>query len=292
MDLDGVLLINKEVGRTSFETVALVKKRLEARKAGHAGTLDKSASGLLVVCVNGATAVQDILMGQFKRYRGTVRFGIETDTLDCYGRVIRTGPAGGFTDEELLPVLRSFQGIIEQVPPQFSAIHRDGKRLYRRALSGEQVTAQPRQVEIRDITLVSNDQTSIVIEVVASKGTYIRSLARDVASSLGTCGYLAQLHRFSVGSFSVDQAVRIDEVDGKTPLIPLQEAMSDFPQMEIKAEMVQRVCNGMPAWRVLRDVQECALPDAEYLCLTHDRSLVALVRLKPKPGYLRVFCTA
>jgi tRNA pseudouridine55 synthase len=251
VDLDGVLLINKNVGRTSFETVNQVKKRLGARKAGHAGTLDKSASGLLLVCLNGATSVQELLMGQFKRYRGTVRFGIETETLDRYGRVVTTGVAGCFSDMELQEVLRGFRGSITQVPPQFSAIHQDGERLYRKALRGEQVPVRPRAVEIREITLVQNIPGGAVIEVVASKGTYVRSLARDIAAALGTCGYLSQLHRLSVGPFSVEQAVRIDEIDEGAPVIPLHDALHMYPHLELSPETVVRVRNGMPVHHLL-----------------------------------------
>jgi tRNA pseudouridine55 synthase len=289
VDLNGVLLINKDVGWTSFETVNQVKKRLGARKAGHAGTLDKSASGLLLVCVNGATAVQELLMGQFKRYRGTVRFGIETDTLDRYGSVVTTGVPGFFSGMELLEVLGRFRGIITQEPPRFSALHQEGKRLYRMALRGEQVSVKPRNVEIREIRLVENMPGGAVIEVVASKGTYVRSLARDIAAALGTCGYLSQLHRLSVGPFSVEQALHVDEIDERVPIIPLRDALRAYPHLELTVEAAVRVRNGMPVWRVLEKAPPSSVPSDGYLCLSHQGSLIAVVRMKPKPRYLRVF---
>jgi tRNA pseudouridine55 synthase len=288
VDLDGVLLINKIVGRTSFETLRQVKRRVGARKAGHAGTLDKSASGLLVVCLNGATAIQDLLMGQYKRYRGRIRFGFETDTLDGYGRIVKSGVAGGFTEKRLLEVLEAFRGTISQVVPEFSALHRGGERLYRRALAGERVAPPSRTVEIRELSLLGSNSSSVEIEVVASKGTYVRSLARDIAQSLGTCGYLSGLHRVSVGSFTVEEALDVDELCETTPLISMLDALHLYPRVEVQAETVPRIRNGMPARRIVEQYGKGG-SDAEYVCITHRSSLVAVVRLKPEPGYLRVF---
>jgi tRNA pseudouridine55 synthase len=288
VDLDGILLIDKEVGRTSFETVRLVKKRIGAHKAGHAGTLDKSASGLLIVCVNRATAIQNLLMGHLKKYCGTMRFGIETDTLDRYGQVVRSGSPGSYSDDEIRAVLNDFRGNIEQVPPVYSALHRNGKRLYRRVLNGEVPEVQPRTVEIREISLVRNGGSEVVIEVVASRGTYVRSLVRDIAFSLGTCGYLAELRRVSIGSFSINGAVTADEVTESTPLVSMLEALNDIPQIEVGEDMVSPIMNGAPAWKVLKDLGR-KLPQSEYICLIHGTRLLAIVQMKPKPGYLKVF---
>jgi tRNA pseudouridine55 synthase len=288
VDLDGILLINKEAGRTSFDTVQLVKKRLGVRKAGHSGTLDKFASGLLIVCVNRATAIQSLLMEHFKGYRGTIRFGIQTDTLDRYGSIAVTGNSGPYGDEEILGVLARFAGQIEQIPPVYSALHQGGKRLYKRALAGEEVVSNPRPVEIRSISLLSNEGSSIGMEVFASRGTYIRSLARDVAASLGTCGYLTELCRISIGSFSVEDARAVDEIDASTPLIPISRALSDFPQFPVESDLVTLIHNGVPVKQVLKRLQ-AGSTSADYLCLTQNDSIVAVVRVKPKPGYFKVF---
>ena len=218
MALDGILPINKEVGRTSFETVQLVRKRIGARKAGHTGTLDKAASGLLLICLNRATSIQGLLMDHFKRYRGTISFGVETDTLDRDGLVVRSGSAGVFSTVRIKKALDQFKGKILQVPPVYSALHKDGERMHRLARSGKAVSVEPREVEIRDLKLLKNNGSSICIDVTVSRGTYIRSLARDIANSLGTCGYLSDLHRLCIGSFSVEQALYADEVDESTPL--------------------------------------------------------------------------
>jgi len=286
--LDGVLPINKEVGRTSFETVQLVRKRIGARKAGHTGTLDKSASGLLLICVNRATSIQGLLMDHFKQYRGTVRFGIETDTLDSYGHVVRSGSTGVFSNVRIKKVLDVFKGKILQVPPVYSALHQHGERMHRLARSGKLVQAEPREVEIKDLKLLKNNGSSICIDVTASRGTYVRSLARDIANSLGTCGYLADLHRLRIGSFSVKHAITAEDVDESTPLLSMVEALRDFPQAEIGEESASLVRNGVPAPKILQGLGE-ELPRSGFLCLVHGDQLVAIVELKKKPGYFKVF---
>jgi tRNA pseudouridine55 synthase len=288
VDIDGILLINKEVGRTSFETVQLVRKRIGARKAGHTGTLDKSASGLLLICVNRATAIQNLLMGHFKQYRGTVRFGVETDTLDRYGHIVRSGSPGIFSDAQIQGVFGGFRGKIQQVPPVYSALHKNGERLYHLARSGIPAHARPREVEIKNLTLLKNGGSFIHIEVTASRGTYIRSLAHDIADSLGTCGYLAELHRFRIGSFSVENAITADEVNESTPLLSMPEALHDFPQVEVGVERASRVLHGVPAWQILKELGQ-ELPQSEHLCLVNSGQLVAIVEQKPKPGYFKVF---
>jgi tRNA pseudouridine55 synthase len=288
VDLDGILLINKEVGRTSFETVQLVKGKIGVKKAGHTGTLDKSASGLLLVCVNRATSIQGLLTNQFKRYQGTVRFGVETDTLDNDGHTLYTGPAGRFSTARIRGVLKEFQGKILQIPPLYSAIHKDGERMHRLARSGRTVHVEPREVEIKELKLLQNSASSIRIDATVSSGTYIRSLARDIAASLGTCGYLSQLHRMSIGSFSVEQSSVVDDIDESTPLLSMVDALGDFPQLEIDDERTQLVRNGVPVTRVLHDM-EGKLPHTGNLCLVNAHRLVAIVEMKQNPVYVKVF---
>jgi tRNA pseudouridine55 synthase len=288
VDISGILLVDKDVGRTSFETVKLVKRKLHAHKAGHAGTLDKSASGLLILCINRATSVQQLVMGQFKKYRATIRFGIQTDTLDRYGHVVETGPLCFFSEKEIRDVLTKLTGRITQIPPVYSALHQNGKRLYRRALNGERVEVNPREVEIRDITLIHQMQGGIVVEVDASKGTYIRSLARDIASQLGTCGYVGELRRISIGSFSVDDAFRVDEIDQNAQLIPLHRALDHIPQLHIERECIPMIYNGVPVCQVLKKSINSPL-EGSYLRLVHREHLLAIVKLGKTPTYFKVF---
>lgn len=259
MDLDGILLIDKRVGYTSFETVERVRKKICARKAGHTGTLDKAASGLLIVCINRGTVVQQLFTSEFKVYRAEIVFGLETDTLDRYGRIIRTGTVRCFKNGEIESVLGQFKGRGFQIPPEFSAIHLHGKRLYRKVLNGERVEIAPREIEIENIVLMRNMGSGIRIEVCASKGTYIRALSRDIASNLGTCGYVAYLRRIKIGPFSVDQALSPDEVTPSTSIIPLDEAIKHLPYIELGQEFAPFVLRGLPLRKILKKSVDCTL---------------------------------
>jgi len=250
--VDGVLLLDKEEGMTSFEAVRKVRGKLGIKKAGHAGTLDKAASGLLLVCINGATAVQNILMGNSKRYRAVVQLGTETDTLDRYGRITRKEAVPALTTEKIERTLDGFRGRILQTPPLFSAIHHEGERLYKRALKGERPPVRPREVVIHELMLAGFTDDTIEIEVYASKGTYVRSLGRDIAGSLDTCGSLLTLRRLQIGIFSVADAVRLPEIDGPGAVIPLAKALSYLPAVEVGEKEASMVLNGIPPGRALR----------------------------------------
>ena len=288
MDLDGILLVDKKEGHTSFETVQKARRILSVKKAGHAGTLDKFASGLLIVCLGRATSVQDIFMSGFKRYRATIRLGEETDTLDTYGRVVRTLEARVYTDGEISKVLSSFRGKTLQVPPQFSAIHVKGKRSYLRKLGGEDVELTPREIEVMEIDLAENAGRDVTFEVHASKGTYVRSLARDIAVALGTCGHLTRLRRLTIGSLSVDDAVSVDELEGPERVIGLGDALSALPSVEVEEEKALRIENGFPLERVFEGSELVGI-DHRFVRVLSGGQIIALIEKKEKPCYFKVF---
>lgn len=288
MDLDGIIIIDKDEGLTSFEVVRKVKSRLKAKKAGHAGTLDKAASGILIMCINRATVVQSILMNHFKRYRATILLGIETDTLDRYGKVVKTAKVNRYSNDKINRVLKGFTGKIKQRPPAFSAIHQNGERLYKRALKGEKLDPKPRDIEIRELVLLENKENKITIEVFASKGTYIRSLARDIAFSLGTCGHLAQLRRLEVGPFSVQGAVKMDEVSDYTCLIPLNEALNYIPLIEVTGEEALMVQNGVPPEKIFLEKKLLSLEE-RYFRLVFHAKLIAIIEKGHTLRYYKVF---
>ena len=288
MDLDGILLIDKDKGVTSFEAVRKVKSLLNAKKAGHTGTLDKAASGLLIVCINRATAIQELFMGKFKRYRATVLFGTETDTLDRYGKIIKKETVHGFSDREINNVLMGFLGKTKQVPPYFSAIHKDGKRLYKRALSGEKISIDPREIEIKELNLLKNEKQSITFEVLASKGTYIRSLGLDIAHSLGTFGHLTCLRRLAIGYFSVANAVKIAEIREDTDVIPMNEALADIPHIRVDSEKAYKVYNGVLPIKIFTEKVWQSL-DAGYYRVVFEDKLIALIEKREKLSYFKVF---
>lgn len=288
MALDGIILVDKDEGMTSFEVVQKVKNRLGAQKAGHAGTLDKAASGLLIVCINLATSVQNILMSNPKRYRATVQLGAETDTLDRYGNITKRKKVGAVSTSEIERVLKRYTGEILQRPPLFSAIHHNGERLYRKALKGEKPPVNPRKVIINELKLIDRGSTELTIEVYASKGTYVRSLARDIAYDLGTCGYLSALRRIEVGPFSLSDAVQLSDVSGSGAIIPLANALEYLPWVEVEDEQALMVLNGVPVRKVLTSVDIRFGSERFFRVISHKR-LLAIIEKSDSIRYFRVF---
>ncbi|MFW6138883.1 MAG: tRNA pseudouridine(55) synthase TruB [Spirochaetota bacterium] len=285
---DGVVLVDKEEGITSFQVVKKVKKRLGVSKAGHAGTLDKAATGLLVICINRATSIQELLMRGDKRYLACIGLGVQTDTLDRYGKIIKKAPVPPISDPQLDKVLEKFKGKIKQVPPAYSAIHQNGQRMYQRALKGEQLDISPRMVEIKEIRVVDRQHNRISMDTVVSKGTYLRSLARDLAHSLGTCGYLSGLRRISSGHFSVERACKLHQIDNFTPLINVNEALSFLPRIEVNNQAAQRISKGTPPSKVFEEGGPIISMRGCIRIVCNGR-LIAVVKNNGDLTYLRVF---
>ena len=226
--LDGVLLLDKPVGLSSNHALQRARRCLDAAKAGHTGTLDPFATGLLVCCMGRATKISGAMLDADKAYRATLQFGEETDSGDLTGNVVARAPDGFAVDEaSLRDALSRFQGIIEQVPPMYSALKRDGKPLYEYARQGIELERPARQVTIRRIDLLSLSGTQAEIDVACSKGTYIRTLAQDIGRVLGCHAHLAALRRTHVGPFSLDRAVTLEALqampDPKQALLALTE---------------------------------------------------------------------
>ena len=285
MDLDGIVLLDKKPGLTSFEAVKIIKRLLGLKKAGHAGTLDKFATGLLIICLNGATVLQNIFMEGEKVYRAVVKFGKQTDTLDPYGRIIKESSVKRFTKTEIMKALNIFIGDIEQYPPLYSAIRINGKRLYKRVLSGEEVDVSPRKVHIYWIKLIGIYEDYIIIETKVSKGTYIRSLARDIAEELGTVGYCESLRRLSVGNFNVNQAAEIDNISLEN-VIPTEKSLSFLPYIQIDEHTARKVSNGLRADKVFKD----RLPKvrSKYIRILYEDKLIAILENSKKLKYFKV----
>jgi tRNA pseudouridine55 synthase len=210
--VNGVLVLDKPEGITSFAAVDRVKRILKVKKAGHCGTLDPIASGVLVVCLNQATRVAELLIGQRKRYRFTLRLGAETDTLDRAGEVVQEyeGPPVDFGQVEA--ALEPFRGSFEQQVPRYAAVKVDGRRLYKWTREGVEMERPSRGVEIRELELLDYRWPEARLEVLCSKGTYIRQLASDIGARLGCGAYVSELQRLASGSFTLEQAVTLDEL--------------------------------------------------------------------------------
>lgn len=197
-----LLLQDKKEGVTSFDSLRELKKKYKGEKIGHSGTLDKAASGLMLVMIGGATKLNPLFSNFDKRYTASILFGEERDTLDRYGSVIATSSYIP-TLSEIEKILPSFIGKIKQKPPLYSALHKDGERLYKIARNGKDVDIDERDVEIYDLNILSYEKSLLILDCRVSKGTYIRSLSRDLALSLNTRGSLLALRRTEIGSYTL-----------------------------------------------------------------------------------------
>ena len=227
--LDGVLLLDKPVGLSSNHALQRAKRAMDAAKAGHTGTLDPFATGLLVCCMGRATKIAGAMLDADKTYHATLQFGAETDSGDLTGHVVSQAVAdfSGVDEAALREVLTRFLGTTEQIPPMYSALKRDGKPLYEYARAGIELDRPPRQITIHRIELLSCSGMQAEIDVACSKGTYIRTLAQDIGRALGCFAHLAALRRTQVGPFSLDRAVTLDALqampDPKQTLLALNE---------------------------------------------------------------------
>ncbi len=208
----GYIVIDKPAGWTSHDVVAKVRRIVNERRVGHAGTLDPAATGVLPIAVGLATRTIEYLAAADKSYRATIRFGITTDSADAEGDVIATADASHLTLQTIEPALDHFRGEMSQVPPMHSAIKVNGQRLYDLARKGESIDVAPRPVTISRLDIIDWSQPDLVVDVTCSKGTYIRSLARDIGEALGTGAHLAALRRTRTGPFTLADAMSLDEL--------------------------------------------------------------------------------
>jgi tRNA pseudouridine55 synthase len=248
--MDGILLIDKPAGITSSEVVRRIKAMVKPARVGHLGTLDPFATGLLPILTGEATKLAPFLEGGEKEYEGIIRLGVETDTLDPTGQIVRTAEVAELDDRRLEEIASSFTGEIEQIPPAFSAIKRGGVPLYKLARRGVEVRPSPRRVTIHRLRLEKVDANSIRFSLACSAGTYIRALARDIGIALGTAAHLLELRRLKSGSFSLDDAVPLDDTlaalktGAAVRLIGLREALAAMPETEVDASAETRLRNG------------------------------------------------
>lgn len=242
----GVLLIDKPAGLTSHDVVNRVRRSFGTRRVGHAGTLDPLATGLLVVAVGPATRFLQYLPLEPKVYEGTFRFGEATNTYDAEGEPVEVGPVPDDLPGAIQDALTGFSGLIQQLPPLYSAVKVNGKPLYRYARAGDEAPKrEPRTVHIGAFELLSLDGRDATFRIVCSGGTYIRSLANDLGQAIGCGAYLTKLVRTGVGRFRLDQARQLESA---TPddLLPLHEALPPMPLLPLDAQQTAAVREGRP----------------------------------------------
>jgi tRNA pseudouridine55 synthase len=249
--LSGIVNVDKPPGVTSHDVVDAVRRVAGQRKVGHAGTLDPMATGVLLVCLGQATRVAEYLMDGTKKYRATIVLGATTDTYDADGDVVDQGGRTDWQQAEIEAALAAFVGQIEQVPPMYSAIKRDGEPLYKLARQGKTVERPPRQVEIDEIELLDWAPPSMIVQVTCSPGTYIRSLAHDLGQRLGSGAYLAALVRLASGRFILEDAVSLERLEEAFEhghedryLLPVDEALLDWPALIVGTHDAQRIVQG------------------------------------------------
>ena len=244
--IDGALLLDKPTGITSNRALQEAKKAFGAKKAGHAGTLDPLASGLLIVLFGEATKFAGPLLDDDKEYLATLKLGEKTSTGDAEGEVIdRKEPR--VKDSDLGPVLRRFTGEIEQVPPMHSALKRGGVPLYALAREGRTVAREARRIRVTELEGIELQPPYLKLRVRCSKGTYVRTLAEDIGEALGTCAHLAALRRTGSGRWRVEDAVALDSLSSASRmkhLVPLPALLGDLPRAELDAAQEARFRNG------------------------------------------------
>jgi tRNA pseudouridine55 synthase len=242
--MNGVVVIDKPGGLTSFDVVARVRRALGERRVGHAGTLDPMATGILPVCVGEATKLVPFLMGGDKEYEAEVRLGVTTDTLDAMGTVVAETRADHLSRADVEALLPRFRGRILQRPPMHSALRVDGKRLYELARQGLEVEREARPVEVHALEVTAWAPARLGLRVRCGKGTYIRSLAADLGDALGVGAHLTALRRTRVGAFGLDRAVAIDTLGPTTPLLTPAEALADHAALALDPQAVRDVRAG------------------------------------------------
>ena len=253
--MDGIINIYKETGFTSFDVVAKLRGILKQKKIGHTGTLDPDAEGVLPVCVGKATKLCEYLTGKDKVYQAVLHLGITTDTQDMSGTVL-TEREPVVTEEEITAIIQSFTGRQMQVPPMYSALKVNGKKLCDLARAGIEVERKPREIEIFSIKILSVNLPRITMEVHCSKGTYIRTLCQDIGSKAGCGGCMETLLRTETAGFSIEHAYRLREVEeivkgadkkGRSIsdiMLSVDEALKDYPKAEAKPGMEKLLKNG------------------------------------------------
>ena len=250
--MDGIINVMKPPGMTSHDVVDQIRRVLRVKKAGHTGTLDPGAAGVLVICLGRATRLARFITDSDKEYRAEIVFGAATDTGDALGKLIAEEDAAYLTEDMVRAALPAFTGELSQVPPMVSAIKFHGKKLYELARAGVTIERQARTVTISELEYISGNgwgggRPSVALRVTCSKGTYIRSLCEDLGKYLGYPAHLSFLIRSRVGAFRIDESVQLNDLQRDDPagiIIPMEKALLNMPEVRVKSGAVSAVRSG------------------------------------------------
>lgn len=271
--MNGVLLINKPTDFTSFDVIAVVRRLTGQRKAGHTGTLDPNATGVLPILLGSATKAQDLILNHDKSYTAGFRLGLTTDTLDIWGTVTGEKPSS-VKKEELLSVLPDFRGEISQIPPMFSAVQKNGQRLYDLARKGVEVEREPRKVMVYSLELTEFDPQSQsgFLKLSCSKGTYVRTIIDDIGARLGTGAVMTSLVRTGACGFSLDECITLDEArqlaengELEARLRSVESLFTELDELKISEQQSKRFSNGGALDITRTQLKNANLPDKTRL---------------------------
>lgn len=273
--INGIIVINKEKGFTSHDAVAVMRKILGTKKVGHTGTLDPEATGVLPICIGKGTKVSDMLTNSDKEYVARVTLGKITDTEDIWGEVIEENDASHITEEMVKDAVKKFIGEIEQIPPMYSAIKINGKKLYEYARKGIEVERKSRIVTIKDIDVFGFKDGSFNMRVACSKGTYIRTLCHDLGASLGVGACMSELTRTKSSVFTIENALTLDQIKEKAEagkvkdiIVPVDALFSDLEKIVLTEDYTAKILNGM--------FLNVKLPDGKYRVYGFDGAFVCV----------------
>lgn len=267
--IDGILIVNKPVGPTSREVVNRVSKVLKTKKIGHTGTLDPLASGVLVLTIGKCTKLGSILTSEYKEYIASFVLGFETDTLDISGNVVYKVNKN-YSKEDIIKAIMAYKGNYDQEVPAYSAVKVNGRRLYEYARKNEKIELPKREVTIKDIEIINIEDCELQIKTLVSKGTYIRSLIRDIGRSLNNAATMTKLVRTKQGKFTIQESFTLDDIEnGNFKILSMNEILKDVHNIEMDEALYKKVYNGCPLKLDKRD---------EFLKFTYNNSLIALYK--------------
>lgn len=271
---NGVVIVDKPQGKTSHDVVGMLRRIYKTRRVGHTGTLDPLATGVLPVCIGNATRAADMLTAADKRYTAELMLGKRTDTLDIEGEVLQTSTVN-VSESEVRACIEGFIGEQDQLPPMYSAIKKNGRKLYELAREGKTVEREPRKIKIYTINIEKIELPYVVIDVHCSKGTYIRSLCDDIGTALGCGAVMTALRRTETAGFKIDDAYTIEQLDGmerpEDALMPTDMLFSEMPEIRLNEKQEKSIVNGVRmTWRSGKEGQRYRLyaPSGRFLCVS------------------------
>lgn len=276
--MKGVLVVDKPKGLTSAKVVESIKKCLKINKAGHTGTLDPFATGVLPVALNKSTKLIPFFNEDYKEYEGLIHLGIATDTFDSTGKVVSKSYVGKIKESDILETFSKYIGIVKQLPPMYSAIKQNGVRLFKLARLGKEVEREPRNIHIEKLEIINYDFPYITFFVRCSKGTYIRTLASDIGEYLGCGAHLKKLRRISSGSFHLSDSFTLEDIkEGNYRLLENNFLLKHLKSVSVSSDKAEKIKNGV---KIVKDfIADATLPDfekGEKIVIRYDNSFLAV----------------